>query len=314
MSLREKVSELISTLNGLVFGQNELVESMVAGLVCHGHILLEGPPGVGKTLTVKSLSQLIDAGFKRIQFTPDLLPSDLIGSMIYNPEKGTFTTKYGPIFTQILLADEINRAPAKVQSALLEAMEERQVTIGDTTHKISDPFIVLATQNPIENEGTFKLPEAQLDRFMMKVEVGYPSFEEELKVLEVKGTEYLEKEAIVTPDELEEIAQELENLYVDEKLKKIIVNVIQATRPESKLFHTKFKGAILVGASPRSGKWLLKAARFYAYLDQMDYVTPDHILRSIENVLGHRVILSFEARADHLSGRSVVKKILEETL
>ena len=251
MVLQEKVHNLLTTAKQTIFGQDELLESIVAALVCEGHLLIEGLPGLGKTLSVSVMSKLCHLNFQRIQFTPDLLPSDLIGTMMYNQQKQEFTTKFGPIFTQLVLADEINRSPAKVQAALLEAMAEKQVTIGDRTHKSPTPFVVLATQNPIEQEGTYNLPEAQLDRFMMKISVDYPDFESEKSVLGLKSNQ-LDLQAMINEGDLAVMKEKVESIYVDEKIKDMIIRIVHATRPGSKFFLKKYDGAITAAASPRA--------------------------------------------------------------
>ncbi len=308
MVLQEKVHSLVKEAKTIIFGQDELLESIVAALVCEGHLLIEGLPGLGKTLSVSVMSKLCDLQFQRIQFTPDLLPSDLIGTMIYNQQKQEFTTKYGPIFTQLVLADEINRSPAKVQAALLEAMAEKQVTIGDKTHKLPSPFVVLATQNPIEQEGTYNLPEAQLDRFMMKISVDYPDFEAEKSVLGLRPAQ-LDLAPMVNQTDLQAMKEKVEQVYVDEKIKDMIIRIVHATRPGSKFFPKKYDGAITAGASPRASIWLYKIARFKAFMDNKEFVSPDHVLSIVPSVLGHRVIPSYEAQIDKLNTRNLVATI-----
>jgi MoxR-like ATPase len=308
MNLQEKAQTVISKAKTIIFGQDELLESIVAALVCEGHLLIEGLPGLGKTLSVSVMSKLCDLHFQRIQFTPDLLPSDLIGTMIYNQQKQEFTTKFGPIFTQLVLADEINRSPAKVQAALLEAMAEKQVTIGDKTHKLPTPFVVLATQNPIEQEGTYNLPEAQLDRFMMKISVDYPDFEAEKSVLGLKPAQ-MDLSPVVNQMDLMTMKEKVEMIYVDEKIKDMIIRIVHATRPGSKYFIKKFDGAITAGASPRASIWLYKIARFKAFMDGKDFVTPEHVLSIVPSVLGHRVIPSYEAQIDKLNTKNMVATI-----
>ncbi|MCE3012124.1 MAG: AAA family ATPase [Proteobacteria bacterium] len=304
----EKIQGTITEAKKLIYGQDELLESILAALVCEGHVLIEGLPGLGKTMSVSVMSQLCDLKFNRIQFTPDLLPSDLIGTLVFNQVTQEFTTKFGPIFSQIILADEINRSPAKVQSALLEAMAEKQVTIGDKTHKLPTPFVVLATQNPIEQEGTFTLPEAQLDRFMIKVSVGYPSFESEKEILDFKvNTTRLQP--LLNQAELLVIKQEVEKVYVDEKIKDLIVRIVHSTRPGNRWFEKKREGLILAGASPRATIWIYKLAKFKAFIDNKNFVTPDHVLSVVSSVLGHRVIPSYEAALDKINMNSVVKEI-----
>lgn len=308
MQLQEKAHIVIQQAKNIIFGQDELLESIVAALTCEGHLLIEGLPGLGKTLSVSVMSKLCDLNFQRIQFTPDLLPSDLIGTMIYNQQKQEFTTKFGPIFTQLVLADEINRSPAKVQAALLEAMAEKQVTIGDKTHKLPTPFVVLATQNPIEQEGTYNLPEAQLDRFMMKISVDYPDFEAEKSVLGLKPAQ-LDLKPVINQQDLMAMKEKVESIYVDEKIKDMIIRIVHATRPGSKFFPKKYDGAITAGASPRASIWLFKIAKFKAFMDGKDFVSPDHILSIVPSVLGHRVIPSYEAQIDKLNTRHLVATI-----
>ncbi len=308
MVLQEKVHNVISQAKTIIFGQDELLESIICALVCEGHLLIEGLPGLGKTLSVSMMSRLCDLDFQRIQFTPDLLPSDLVGTMMYNQQKQEFTTKFGPIFTQIVLADEINRSPAKVQAALLEAMAEKQVTIGDKTHKLPTPFVVLATQNPIEQEGTYNLPEAQLDRFMMKISVDYPEFEAEKSILGLRPSQ-LELKPTINGADLQAMKEKVELVYVDEKIKDMIIRMVHATRPGNKFFPKKYEGAITAGASPRASIWLFKIARFRAFMEGKDFVSPEHILSIVPSVLGHRVIPSYEAQIDKINTRSLVATI-----
>ncbi len=308
MILQEKVHQVLKQAKTIVFGQDELLESIIAALVCEGHLLIEGLPGLGKTLSVSVMSKVCDLKFQRIQFTPDLLPSDLIGTMMYNQQKQEFSTKFGPVFTQLVLADEINRSPAKVQAALLEAMAEKQVTIGDKTHKLPSPFVVLATQNPIEQEGTYNLPEAQLDRFMMKISVDYPDFEAEKSVLGLKSQQ-LDLRPMIHEQDLFAMKEKVEMIYVDEKIKDMIIRIVQATRPGNKYFMKKFDGAIIAGASPRASIWLYKIAKFKAFMDGKDFVSPEHILSIVPSVMGHRVIPSYEAQIDKINTRHMVATI-----
>jgi MoxR-like ATPase len=313
MSTQEKVHSVIKQAKTIIFGQDELLESIIAALVCEGHLLIEGLPGLGKTLSVSIMSKLCDLQFQRIQFTPDLLPSDLIGTMMYNQQKQEFTTKFGPIFTQLVLADEINRSPAKVQAALLEAMAEKQVTIGEKTHRLPSPFVVLATQNPIEQEGTYNLPEAQLDRFMMKISVDYPDFEAEKSILGLKPSQ-LDLKPMINQNDLFALKEKVEAIYVDEKIKDMIIRIVHATRPGSKFFPKKYDGAITAGASPRASIWLFKIAKFKAFMDGKDFVSPDHLLSIVPSVLGHRVIPSYEAQIDKLNTRNLVATIAANVL
>jgi MoxR-like ATPase len=308
MKMEEKVHAVLNQAKTIVYGQDELLESILAALVCEGHLLIEGMPGLGKTLSVSIMSKLCDLHFQRIQFTPDLLPSDLIGTMLYNQQKQEFTTKFGPIFTQLVLADEINRSPAKVQAALLEAMAEKQVTIADKTHKLPTPFVVLATQNPIEQEGTYNLPEAQLDRFMMKISVDYPDFAAEKSVLDIKPQQ-MEMKPLLDQNDLMGLKEKVEMIYVDEKIKDMIVRMVHATRPGNKFFPKKYDGAIVAGASPRASIWLYKISRFKAFMDGKDFVTPEHVLSIVPSVLGHRVIPTYEALIDKLNTRHLVTSI-----
>ena len=303
------LNEASEKAKSVICGQDELVESILAALVCEGHLLIEGMPGLGKTLSCRVMSKLCDLAFRRIQFTPDLLPSDLIGTLIYSQKNENFSTRFGPVFTQILLADEINRSPAKVQSALLEAMGEYQVTIGEETHKLLHPFVVLATQNPIDHEGTYSLPEAQMDRFMMKLKVNYPNEEEEIKILDIGKDSINEIYSILSTDDLLEAQEKSEAVFVDDKIKQLIVSVCQATRPESKGFFKEYRGAILAGVSPRASMWILKLSKYYAFMEGKDYVSPEHILKTIPGVMGHRIILSYEGKMDNLSGQDIALKI-----
>ncbi len=312
--VRKKANDTLKMAKSIIFGQDRLLDGIMAALVCDGHILIEGMPGLGKTMSVSVMSKLCDLSFKRIQFTPDLLPSDLVGTMVYNQEKGDFTTKFGPIFTQILLADEINRSPAKVQAALLEAMAEKQVTIGDETHKLSTPFVVLATQNPIDQEGTYLLPEAQMDRFMMKVNVTYPSFEAEKNILELGKSPLKNLKSILSTDDLLEMQKNVDAVFVDEKMKALIVSIVHATRPESNLFAKEYEGVIMAGASPRACIWLHRLGKYIAYMDGKDFVTPEHVLQIIPSVLGHRIILTYEANIDKVKASDIVLKIAQKMI
>ena len=301
------IQKIRNELNKTVVGQKGMIDAIIIGALCDGHILLEGVPGLAKTLTVSSFARLMDASFKRIQFTPDLLPADLIGTLIYNQKKGEFETKKGPIFTNIILADEINRAPAKVQSALLEAMQERQVSIGGKTYKLEDPFLVMATENPIEQEGTYPLPEAQVDRFMLKAMVSYPTSEEEREIMKkVVGNEFGKIEKVISKKELKKARETVRNIHVDEKLEKYIVDLIFATRSKE----TSFANYIRYGASPRASIYLLYASKAMAFLDGRGYVIPDDIKEVAYPVLRHRIILSYEAEAGHVSSDNIIEEIL----
>ena len=307
--IRAKINDALTQAKGVIFGQDNLLDAIMASLICEGHLLIEGMPGLGKTLSVSTISKLCDLSFKRIQFTPDLLPSDLIGTMIYSQKNEEFSTKFGPIFTQLLLADEINRAPAKVQAALLEAMAEKQVTIGEETHRLSSPFVVLATQNPIEQEGTYQLPEAQLDRFMMKINVDYPSFQSEKNILDLKKNAVTKLAAILSTDDLLSAQEIVEAIYVDEKIKDLIVKIVHATRPGNDYFPKEYNGIIVSGASPRAVIWLYRVSKYMAFMEGKDFVTPDHVLKIVPSVLGHRMILSYEASIDNFKGADVALKI-----
>jgi MoxR-like ATPase len=303
-----KLQHILKEARATVYGQDDMLEAILAALVCEGHVLIEGMPGLGKTMSVSVMSQLCNLHFQRVQFTPDLLPSDLVGTMIYNQAKQEFTTKFGPIFSQIVLADEINRSPAKVQSALLEAMAEKQVTIGDKSHRLPTPFVVLATQNPIEQEGTYNLPEAQLDRFMMKVQVDYPSYEAEKSILQLRH-ENLRLQPVLTAADLAAAKTAVEAVYADDKIKDVIVRMVHATRPGTPHFSKKREGLIVAGASPRASIWLYKLAKFRAFMEGRDFVTPEHVLSVVPAVLGHRVIPSYEAVLDKVNMRQVVKEM-----
>jgi MoxR-like ATPase len=314
VNVLELINDAREKSKRVIVGQDDLIDSVIAALVCEGHLLIEGMPGVGKTLSCKVLSKLCDLAFKRIQFTPDLLPSDLIGTLIYSQKNEEFSTKFGPIFTQILLADEINRSPPKVQSALLEAMGEYQVTIGEETHKLLHPFVVLATQNPIDHEGTYPLPEAQLDRFMMKVKVGYPGKEDEVKILNLSKDVFFELESVLSTDDLLEAQERSENIFVDDKIKEIIVHICQATRPDSPHFFKEFRGAIAFGVSPRASLWLLKLSKYMAFIEGKDFVTPEHLLKIIPGVMGHRIILSYEAKMDRIDPGTMLLNMAQKLI
>ncbi len=303
---------LMNEVGKVIVGQQYMVERILIGLLTGGHVLLEGVPGLAKTLTVRTLCDAIHAKFARIQFTPDLLPADLVGTVVYNMPKGEFTSKLGPIFANLVLADEINRAPAKVQSALLEAMQERQVTIGDKTYPLPEPFVVMATQNPIEQEGTYPLPEAQIDRFMLMVKVGYPTREEERKIMDrMTQPEALKVEAVVTPAELIDARSVVKQVYVDEKVKEYIVDVVFATREPAKHGMKDLAPLIEFGASPRASIALNLAARAHAFLRHRGYVTPEDVKAVGPDVLRHRLVLTYEADAEEVTAEQIVKRVFE---
>jgi MoxR-like ATPase len=303
---------LAGEVGKVIVGQQYMVERILVGLLTGGHVLLEGVPGLAKTLTVRTVCDAIHAKFARIQFTPDLLPADLIGTVVYNQPKGEFTSKLGPIFANLVLADEINRAPAKVQSALLEAMQERQVTIGDKTYPLPEPFVVMATQNPIEQEGTYALPEAQVDRFMLMVKVGYPSRDEERKIMDrMTQTEIARAETAVTPAELLDARKVVRQVYVDEKVKDYIVDVVFATRDPARHGMKDLAPLIEYGASPRASIALNLAARAHAFLRHRGYVTPEDVKAIGPDVLRHRLVLTYEADAEEVTSEQVIKRVFE---
>ncbi len=306
------VDRVVTEVGHVIVGQAYMIERILIGLLTGGHVLLEGVPGLAKTLTVRTLCRAIDAKLARIQFTPDLLPADVIGTVIYDPRSHEFSSKLGPIFANLVLADEINRAPAKVQSALLEAMQERQVTIGDKTHPLPMPFAVLATQNPIEQEGTYPLPEAQVDRFMMLVRVGYPSRDEERQIMDrMTQSRAHETKAVCTPEELLAGRRTIEQIYVDDKVKDYIVDVVHATRSPGKHGLKDLDGLIEYGASPRASIALNLAARAHAFLRHRGYVTPEDVKEVGADVLRHRIVLTYEAEAEMITTEHVVKKVFE---
>jgi MoxR-like ATPase len=307
------VATLRAEIGKVIIGQKYLVDRLLVGLLGNGHILLEGVPGLAKTLSVKTLAAAIHTGFQRIQFTPDLLPADLIGTQIYSPKDGTFSTKRGPIFTNLLLADEINRAPAKVQSALLEAMQERQVTIGGETHKLPNPFLVMATENPIEQEGTYPLPEAQVDRFMLKLRITYPDLAEEKQILEAMAVtdKQFAVSPVVAPETIGRAQKVVNEIYMDEKIKDYILSIVFATREPEK-YKLPLKDYLRYGASPRATIYLAVASRAQAFLQGRGYVTPQDVKTIGMDVLRHRVIVSYEAEAEEMTSEDVVKRIFEE--
>lgn len=307
------VDELLGEIGRVVVGQRYMVERLLIGLLGDGHVLLEGVPGLAKTLTVSSLAQAISAQFQRIQFTPDLLPADLLGTLIFNQREGSFSIKKGPIFANIILADEINRSPAKVQSALLESMQERQVTIGETTFKLDEPFLVLATQNPIEQEGTYPLPEAQVDRFMLKIKVGYPTREEELEIMRrmARTGEKPQIRTVVTPEQILSARQVLNELYIDDRVEQYMVDLVMATRNPAQYKLEAIEHLIEFGASPRATINLNLAARAHAFLQHRAYVTPEDVRSIAMDVLRHRIAPTYEAEAEEVSSEDIVKRVLE---
>ncbi|MBK1826068.1 AAA family ATPase [Haloferula rosea] len=302
-----------SEMAQVLIGQETLVDRLIVGMLCNGHILLEGVPGLAKTLAVKALSGSLDASFARFQFTPDLLPADLIGTMVYNPQEASFAPKLGPIFNNLILADEINRAPAKVQSALLEAMQERQVTLSDHTHKLPEPFLVLATQNPIDQEGTYQLPEAQLDRFLLKVSVGYPTKDEELAVLDLMATSAptYQTKTVATPEQVAESRKLVNQIYIDPAVREYIVDLIRATRQPAKV-DGGLKHLIRAGASPRGTINLALTARAAAFIAGRAFVTPQDVKDMAHDVLRHRILLSYEAEAEEITTDLILDRILSK--
>ena len=307
------VTNLTTGMDQVIVGQKHLVESLLIGLLSDGHVLLEGVPGLAKTLAIKTLASLIDAQYSRIQFTPDLLPADVIGTMVYSQKDETFQVKRGPVFANFVLADEINRAPAKVQSALLEAMQERQVTIGKETFKLPEPFLVLATQNPIEQEGTYPLPEAQVDRFMLKVVIDYPKLEEEKLIIRhnINGDK-LNVKPILKADEIIEARKVVRQVYLDEKIEKYIVDIVFATRYPEKYDLKELKDMIGFGGSPRASINLALAARSYAFIKRRGYVIPEDVRAVAHDVLRHRIGLTYEAEASNMTSDEIVSKILNK--
>ncbi len=307
------LKKIVDETRKVVVGQGDLIEKILIAMISNGHILIEGVPGLAKTLTVSTIAKIMQVKYNRIQFTPDLLPADLIGTLVFNPQSGEFTIKKGPVFTNLVLADEINRAPSKVQSALLESMQERQVTIGDTTYKMDNPFIVLATQNPIEQEGTYPLPEAQVDRFMLKVKVNYPTMEEEKQIMDrMSVTNYTgEVDKIVSPEDIARMKQIVDNIYTDEKIKEYIVNIVFATRQPSELGIKGLDSLIEYGGSPRATIFLALASKAHAFLQGRAYVTPHDVKSVGYDVLRHRVIASYEAEAEEITSEDILKKIFD---
>jgi len=298
-------------MNKVIIGQKHMVERLMIGLLANGHILLEGVPGLAKTLAIKSLAKVIDAKYNRIQFTPDLLPADLIGTMIYSQKKEEFQVKKGPVFSNFILADEINRSPAKVQSALLEAMQERQVTIGEQTYKLEDPFLVMATQNPIEQEGTYPLPEAQVDRFMLKVVITYPEKEEEKMIMRQNiSTDLPVTNTVIKIDDIKRARQVVREVYLDEKIENYITDIVFATRFPANYKLKKFEGLIYYGASPRASIYMALAAKAYAFIKRRGYVIPEDIRAVANDVMRHRIGLTYEAEAENITQEEIINEIL----
>lgn len=306
------IEKLTSQMETVIVGQKYMLERLLIGILADGHVLLEGVPGLAKTLSVSTLAQTIDAKFQRIQFTPDLLPADLVGTMIYNPQKAEFAVKKGPVFANIILADEINRAPAKVQSALLEAMQERQVTIGDDTYPLEAPFLVLATQNPIEQEGTYPLPEAQVDRFMLKLKITYPSPAEERVIMDrMTVGQVVRAEKVVSPQDILNARKVITEIYVDDKVKEYILNLVYATREPDKFGLNELKDMIAYGASPRATIYLNLAAKAHAFIRGRGYITPEDIKAIGPDVLRHRILITYEAEAEEMTSDDIVQKLFD---
>ena len=307
------VTNLVTGMNQVIVGQKHLVESLLISLLSDGHILLEGVPGLAKTLAIKTLSQLIDADYSRIQFTPYLLPADVVGTLVYSQKDENFHVKKGPVFANFVLADEINRAPAKVQSALLEAMQEHQVTIGEQTFSLPTPFLVMATQNPIEQEGTYQLPEAQVDRFMLKVVIGYPTLEEEKLIIRqnIKG-EYKKVLPVITAEEILKARAVVEEVYIDEKIEQYIADIVFASRYPEKYGLAELKDLITFGGSPRASISLAKAARAYAFIKRRGYVVPEDVRAVVHDVMRHRIGLSYEAEASNVTSEEIISKIVNK--
>jgi MoxR-like ATPase len=309
----EFVDKLIAEIHKVIVGQKYMIERLLIGLISNGHILLEGVPGLAKSMSVSTLSKSIRTKFQRIQFTPDLLPADLIGTMIFNQREGTFQAKKGPVFSNLILADEINRSPAKVQSALLEAMQERQVTIGEKSYPLEDPFLVLATQNPIEQEGTYPLPEAQIDRFMLKINIGYPNKEEELEIINRMTRDgVLEVSPVVTPEDIIKARHVATEVYIDEKIKRYILDIVFATRNPENYGLDDLRPLIRYGASPRASIYLTMASKSHAFLKRRGYVTPEDVRAIGMDVLRHRIIITYEAEAEEVTSEDIVRKILNK--
>ena len=306
------INQIRSEMHKVIVGQEQLIDGLLLGLLCNNHVLIEGVPGLAKTLSITTLARMIQASFQRIQFTPDLLPADVVGTLVYNPKTGNFTTKKGPIFANIVLADEINRAPAKVQSALLEAMQERQVTIGAESFTLDDPFLVMATQNPIEQEGTYPLPEAQVDRFMFKIRITYPNKSEEHKILKKMARSHpaLDVNPVIAPEDIQRLRTLADEIFMDEKIEEYIVNLVEATRhPE--VYTLDIGQLIRYGASPRATIFLAMAAKANALIEGRGYVTPQDVKTIAMNVLRHRVIVTYEAEAEEKTSENLIEQILE---
>ncbi len=306
------VTQIRNEIHKVIVGQKELIDGLIIALLCNNHVLIEGVPGLAKTLSVTTLARMLQVTFQRIQFTPDLLPADLIGTLIYNPKSGEFTTKKGPIFANIVLADEINRAPAKVQSALLEAMQERQVTIGDESFPLDDPFLVMATQNPIEQEGTYPLPEAQVDRFMLKIKVSYPRRSEEHEILRkmASSRSVIDVNPVITPEEVKRLRALTDEIYMDEKIEEYIVSLVECSRnPDD--YHMDIGQFIRYGASPRASIFLAMASKANAFIEGRGYVTPQDVKTVGMNVLRHRIILTYEAEAEEKTSEDIIEQILQ---
>lgn len=319
-ALNEKIKQesafidiLLNEIGKVIVGQHVIVEKMIVGLISNGHILLEGVPGLAKTLTIKTLANAMKAKFQRIQFTPDLLPADLVGTMIYNQKDGNFLIRKGPIFANFILADEINRAPAKVQSALLEAMQERQVTIGDTTYKLQEPFLVLATQNPIEQEGTYPLPEAQVDRFMLKLKITYPSRDEELKIMRQNINFFdLNVNQVISPEDILRARNVVHDVYIDEKIEKYILDIVFASRSPQQFDLGKLSELISYGASPRASINLAIGAKAMAFIKRRGYVIPEDVRAICSDVLRHRIAVTYEAEAEDITSETIISEILNK--
>ena len=308
------IQQIRTEMHKIIVGQDELIDGLILALLCNNHVLIEGVPGLAKTLSITTLSRMLQASFRRLQFTPDLLPADVIGTLIYNPKTGEFTTKKGPIFANIILADEINRAPAKVQSALLEAMQERQVTIGDESYPLDDPFMVMATQNPIEQEGTYPLPEAQVDRFMFKLVVSYPSKSDEHMILKrmAKTSPSLEVNPIISPDDVKRLRLLADDIYMDEKIEKYILDLIFATRFPDEYRLGELAPLISYGASPRGSINLAMAAKCYAFIKRRGYVIPEDVRAVVHDVLRHRIGVTYEAEAENITSVDLINKIINQ--